>query len=185
MEERVSAEVTLRTFDVTDAEYFMNWAGDDDVTRFTTWDTYVSMEKAKEFITTVAIPHPWFKAICVNGIPIGSVTLSQGTSVNCCRAELGYVIGREHWGKGFTTQAVKLALFQGFEDLEIQRIEALVYPENKASQKVLEKAGFVQEAVLRKYLYVKGKVRDCVMFSYIKPDPHPPSLMNTSRDSEF
>lgn len=158
---------------MTDVEYFMDWAGDDDVTRFTTWDSYTSLEVAKEFLRTVAIPHPWFKAICVDGVPIGSVTLNQGTGVNCCRAELGYVIGRKYWGKGFTTQAVKLALCLGFQELQIHRIEALVYPENKASQRVLEKVGFVQEATLRKYIYAKGKVRDCIMFGYVRPEQHP------------
>lgn len=170
MEEHASPKITLRKFSMSDAEYFMDWAGDDDVTRFTTWDTYVSIEKAKEFITTVAIPHPWFKAICVDGMPIGSLTLNQGTGVNCCRAELGYVIGKKYWGKGYTTKAVKLALSLGFDELKIHRIESVVYPENRASQRVLEKAGFVREAVLRKYIYAKGRVRDCIMFSYVKPD---------------
>lgn len=169
MEENALGDVTLRDLHVSDVEEFMTWAGDDDVTGFTSWATYTSIEKAKEFIETVATPHPWFKAICLNGVPIGSLTLSQGNGVDCCRAELGYVLRKKHWGKGFTTQAVRLALVQAFKELDIERIEAFVHPENKASQKVLLKAGFVHEALLRKYRFVKGSFRDCIIFSYIKP----------------
>eukprot|EP00250_Pteridium_aquilinum_P005253 c15377_g1_i1 orf=112-624(+) len=168
MEGYTSGEVSLRSFHASDAEDFMSWAGDDDVTRFTMWDTYTSIDKAKDFLETVAIPSPWFKAICLDGVPIGSLSLNQGTGADCCRAELGYVLRKKHWGKGFTTEAVKLALVQGFKELDIERIEAFVFPDNKASQKVLQKAGFVQEAVLRKYRFAKGIVHDCLVFSYIK-----------------
>ncbi|MCO5587950.1 hypothetical protein L7F22_041903 [Adiantum nelumboides] len=129
---------------------------------------HTSTDDGKKFLESVAIPHPWFKAICLNGVPIGSLTLTQGSGLDCCRAELGYVLRKAHWGKGFTTQAVKLALVQGFKELEIQRVEAFVYPENKASQKVLLKAGFVEEGLLRKYKFVKGTVRDYLVLSYLK-----------------
>ncbi|MCO5581169.1 hypothetical protein L7F22_035047 [Adiantum nelumboides] len=163
-----TGEVSLRSFELSDIEHFMTWAGDDNVTQHLAWDTYTSKDNGKKFLESMAIPHPWFKAICFNGVPIGSLTLTQGSGLDCCRAELGYVLQKAHWGKGLITQAVKLALMQGFKELEIQRVEAFVHPENKASQKVLLKAGFVQEGLLRKYKFIKGTVRDCLVFSYLK-----------------
>ncbi|KAI5068997.1 hypothetical protein GOP47_0015298 [Adiantum capillus-veneris] len=167
-EDDTPGRVSLRSFNLGDVEHFMTWAGDDHVTQFLAWDTYTSSDDARKFLESVAMPHPWFKAICLNGVPIGSLTLTQGSGLNCCRAELGYVLRKAHWGKGFTTQAVKLALVQGFKELEIERIEAHVYPENKASQKVLVKAGLVQEGLLRKYKLTKGIVHDCLIYSYLK-----------------
>ena len=55
----------------------------------------------------------------------------------------------------------------------LERVEALVDVANPASQRVLEKAGFTREAVLRKYTAVKGVVRDMVIFSFINADPVP------------
>lgn len=65
-------------------------------------------------------------------------------------------------------QVVKAA-FSEFPHLE--RLQALVDVENVASQKVLEKAGFQREGVLRKYVVIKGKSRDMVMFSVLSNDP--------------
>lgn len=65
-------------------------------------------------------------------------------------------------------QVIKVA-FSEFPHLE--RLQALVDVENVASQKVLEKAGFQREGVLRKYVVIKGKSRDMVMFSVLSNDP--------------
>jgi RimJ/RimL family protein N-acetyltransferase len=91
-----------------------------------------------------------------------------------CRAELGYVLARAHWGRGVATAAVKRTLATVFGEVQgLERVEALVDVANPASQRVLEKAGFTREAVLRKYAAVKGVVRDTVMFSFIDTDPVP------------
>ena len=53
----------------------------------------------------------------------------------------------------------------------LERLEAIVDVENPGSQRVLEKAGFQREGVLRKYMLLKGKTRDLVMFSLLSFDP--------------
>jgi [ribosomal protein S5]-alanine N-acetyltransferase len=55
--------------------------------------------------------------------------------------ELIYHIGRAHWGKGYATEAAGACLEYGLRKLRIPRIVALVYPENRASVRVLEKIG--------------------------------------------
>jgi RimJ/RimL family protein N-acetyltransferase len=52
----------------------------------------------------------------------------------------------------------------------LERLEALVDVENIGSQRVLEKAGFQKEGVLRKYLFMKGKSRDMIMFGILSTD---------------
>lgn len=77
----------------------------------------------------------------------------------------------EFWGRGIATEAVRMATAAAFEEwADLERVEAMADAENPASQRVLEKAGFVREAVLRRYLVLKGKIRDMVMYSFVSKD---------------
>jgi RimJ/RimL family protein N-acetyltransferase len=92
-------------------------------------------------------------------------------TADACRAELGYVVARAHWGKGVATAAVRRAVAMVFGEVEgLEPVEALVDVRNVASQRVLEKAGFRREALLRSYCVVKGAVRDMVIYSFIYTD---------------
>jgi RimJ/RimL family protein N-acetyltransferase len=67
-----------------------------------------------------------------------------------------------------------MAIAQGLKEFpDVIRFQALVELENKASQRVLEKLGFLREGVLRKYSLNKGKSRDMVMYSLLSTDPIP------------
>lgn len=100
----------------------------------------------------------------------GHVVVEQGSGIHRCRAEVGYAIARKYWGQGFATKAVTRALRIAFGELEgVKRIQALVLPENVASQRVLHKAGFVREGVLRNYVNIKGNIRDCILYGYVSP----------------
>eukprot|EP01018_Ginkgo_biloba_P005818 Gb_19013 [translate_table: standard] len=90
----------------------------------------------------VVIPHPWFKAISLNRKAVEHVMLKPGRGIHSYRAEMGYAITPNYWKMGLTTQAVMHALQLGFKDLLVQGVEALVLPDNTASQRVLEKAVF-------------------------------------------
>jgi RimJ/RimL family protein N-acetyltransferase len=166
-------EVTLRKFELSDVDAMMAWASDPQVAAPCRWDAYESTEPLLAFIRDVVLPHPWFRAICLeSGRPVGAVSVSP--TGDPCRAELGYVLARAHWGRGVATAAVKRTLATVFAEVQgLERVEALVDVANPASQRVLEKAGFTREAVLRKYAAVKGVVRDMVMFSFIDTDTVP------------
>lgn len=155
---------------MADVDDFYEWASDEEVTRFMTWEPFKSKQQAREYVANVVIPHPWFKAICIQGNDkaIGHIMLKQGSGMNSCRAEMGYAISRKYWKMGVTTQAVITALKIALKELKgITRIEALVLPENVASVRVLEKAGFIKEGMLRNYVYLKGSLRDCLLFSFL------------------
>jgi RimJ/RimL family protein N-acetyltransferase len=61
-------------------------------------------------------------AIIFQGKPINTITLDQGKSRAQKKAELGYVLAKKHWGQGIATEAVKIALKKGFDDLSIDRV---------------------------------------------------------------
>ena len=78
------------------------------------------------------------------------------------------MLGFEYWGKGIATKVVRMVVEMAVDEfLDLERLEALVDVDNLGSQRVLEKAGFHREGVLRKFSFVKGKSRDMVMFSVI------------------
>lgn len=87
------------------------------------------------------------------------------------RASIGYRIAYDYWGKGIATEALKLTVKSVFEELGyLERLEAIADVDNPASQRVLEKAGFRKEGVLRKYVRLKGESKDMVMFSFLSSD---------------
>ena len=163
------ARVTLRAFTAEDLPAFLEWATDDEVTRWVTWDSYASAEDALRFLQTVAVPHPWLKAVCVDGRAAGSVVVERGRGVDACRGVLGYCLARKHWGAGVATAAVKQMVAMAFQGIDITRIDALVDQRNVASRRVLEKAGFTLEATMFKYLLVKGTLLDCFLFANYNP----------------
>ncbi|XP_022138172.1 uncharacterized protein LOC111009408 [Momordica charantia] len=166
--------VTLRPLDLTDIDDFMVWASDEKVARFCSWEPYTDKSDALKFIKDKVLPHPWYRAICVDGRPVGAIMVSPNSAArDRCREELGYVLGSKFWGKGIATVAVKLVAERIFEERPgLERLEALVDVENLASQRVVEKAGFHREGVLRKYGVLKGKTRDFVMFSLLSTHLH-------------
>ncbi|MBD5444795.1 MAG: GNAT family N-acetyltransferase, partial [Lachnospiraceae bacterium] len=83
-------------------------------------------------------------------------------------AEMGYYIGEPYWGKGLGTSAVKQACSYVFEHTDIIRIFAEPFAYNMASCRVLEKAGFQFEGLLRNNAFKNGKVVDMKMYSLIR-----------------
>ncbi|KAK4425657.1 putative [ribosomal protein S5]-alanine N-acetyltransferase [Sesamum alatum] len=169
-EEKVqeSSNITLRPIALSDVDDLMVWATDDRVTKFCLWETYTSKEQAVEYIKNQAIPHPWLRAVCIRNHAIGSITVTPCSGYGSCRAELGYVLAHKHWGKGIATRAVKMVVSMIFKEWpHLKRLQAVVHVENKGSQRVLEKAGFQREGVLRSYELLKGKAVDMVMFSIL------------------
>lgn len=164
------SQVTLRAFTIEDVSSFMEWATDDAVTEQLVWDTYTSEEDARNFLINVAIPHPWLKALCVDGKAVGSIVLERGMGFDSCTAVLGYCIARKYWGMGVTTHAVRKIVELGFQEMDIVRVEALIIQSNVASRRVLEKAGFLLEGTMYKYKLIKGKLRDCFLYAKYAPE---------------
>lgn len=83
------------------------------------------------------------------------------------RSEMGYELTHDCWGLGYAKEAIQAMRQYGIKTLNLHRIEALVYPENKASQGVLERLGFQREGILRGYAYFRDQYQDLVMYSWL------------------
>ncbi|MDE6586655.1 MAG: GNAT family N-acetyltransferase [Clostridia bacterium] len=107
-------------------------------------------------------------AIVYNGKVVGSIGAFRQGNIHSQTAELGYYISEEHWGKGITTLAVKSICEYIFAYSDIIRIYAEPFAYNRASCRVLEKAGFEFEGTLRSNAVKNGKVLDMKMYSVIR-----------------
>lgn len=79
--------------------------------------------------------------------------------------ELGYMLARDHWGKGFISEAIAAVVPFGFNTLGFHRVEAITRPANVASIRALEKNGFVQEAHLKENTFANGAFHDSLHFA--------------------
>jgi len=93
--------------------------------------------------------------------------LIPGKDVHRYTAEMGYWLAEPFWGKGIITQVVKRMADYAVGDLKMHRIFAEPYTTNSASERVLEKAGFSCEGLLRSSVFKNGKVLDQYLYSYI------------------
>lgn len=144
---------------------------DENVSKYCSWEVFPSRESAIDYFVKHDLSHPWNRAICASGRVVGSIAVKPFGGSDRCRAELGYAVASEYWGRGIATRAVRLAANAAFVEWgHLERLEAVVDLENAASQRVVEKAGFTREGVLRKYYLLKGKPRDAVIFSLLSTD---------------
>lgn len=87
------------------------------------------------------------------------------------RAEIGYVLGRPYWGQGYMQEALAAFVDHAFNGMGLRRLEAEVNPENAASCKLLERAGFRKEGTLRMRWAAKGKTYDVNAYGLLADDP--------------
>lgn len=107
-------------------------------------------------------------AITLDGEAIGSISVSRCGNIHYRTAELGYYLGEPYWGRGYTTEAVKLVCDYVFGHSDILRIFAEPFSFNVASCRVLEKAGFTCEGTLRSNAFKNGRSEDMKMYALLK-----------------
>jgi len=109
-----------------------------------------------------------FLAIDVGGKAVGSIGVFKKDDVYCKSGEIGYWLGEEYWGKGIVTEAIKQICEIAFDKFDLVRIFAEPYANNTGSRKVLEKAGFELEGIMKKGVYKNGEIHDYCMYSLIR-----------------
>jgi ribosomal-protein-alanine N-acetyltransferase len=111
----------------------------------------------------------WGVARRTDNLLIGTVTLINFDFTHR-RAEVGYALGRAHWGNGYIQEALHVLLDYAFEELDLHRIEADVDPRNAASIRTLERLGFQREGYLRERWQVGGEILDGLFYGLLRPD---------------
>jgi RimJ/RimL family protein N-acetyltransferase len=109
-------------------------------------------------------------AIATANEPIGGIGLVLGEDVNRHSAELGYFLAEPFWGQGITTAAVRTFTNWAFECFSLNRIFATPFAGNTASERVLEKAGFTREGVLKNAAVKDRVLLDQIMYAKVSED---------------
>lgn len=158
--------LVLRAFTPDDAEALVPLANDRAVWR-NVRDAFphpYGLEHAKGFIEHVAKPGFVF-AIETDGELAGACGVHPFTDVHAHGAEIGYWLGRRFHGRGMATRAVGALTEHAFSTLRLVRLQASVFEWNQASARVLEKNGYVREAVLRKSVMKDGQLIDASLYA--------------------
>ncbi|WML49215.1 GNAT family N-acetyltransferase [Neobacillus sp. PS3-34] len=144
----------------------------DEVTRHYGMDKLASVEDAEHIIELMQTNYVekrgcrWGIVLKETGELIGTAGLNALMLKNK-RAEIGYEIHPEHWRKGYASEALRGILEYSFTSLGLERMGAVVYPENQASYQLLEKLGFQKEGMLRKYMHQNNKAHDTFVYSLL------------------
>ena len=107
-------------------------------------------------------------AVTVDDRAIGSITVLRKDNIHRRTAELGYYIAEEYWGRGIMTEAVRQVCGYVFDNSDIVRIYAEPFAFNTASCRVLEKAGFRFEGVLKSNAVKNGEIVDMKMYALVR-----------------
>jgi RimJ/RimL family protein N-acetyltransferase len=163
----------LRKMTLDDAEAIFAYASDPEVTRYVTWETHHSIEDSRAFLELALDKYEsggepdWGIVYKGDHHFVGACGLVTWETVHA-RAEVGFVLSREYWGRGLMPEAVRALFSFGFDMMNLNRIEARCIAENVASARVMEKAGMTHEGTLRQREYIKGAHRDMKLYAILK-----------------
>jgi len=101
---------------------------------------------------------------------IGAIGINPQEDVNRFSAEIGYWLGEPFWVKGIATDAVRVFTKYVFDNFDLNRIFANVFEGNIASEKVVMKAEYQKEAILKKAVYKNGKFLDQYIYAILKDE---------------
>jgi [ribosomal protein S5]-alanine N-acetyltransferase len=169
--ELISGNVKLRGFRQSDAPKMAKLANNENISRNLTdgFPHPYTLQHAEEFIQRFINQDPLtIFAIEYTSDYVGNIGLVKGTDIHKKSAEIGYFIGEPYWNKGIATTAVNLITEYGFKSLDIVRIHTGIFEYNKASQRVLEKCGFVKEGIFQKSVFKQDRLWNEVRFAKLK-----------------
>ena len=182
--------LVVRAIERADLPGLMHVNGDAEVTRFLPYATWLSLGDANawyERMTKLQATGTAVQLVLIgkaSGAPVGTFLLFKHDA-GARRAEVGYVLGRAHWGTGLMREALQAVVEQAFGTLGLRRLEAEVDPDNAASTRLLERVGFVREGLLRERWLRDQRPYDVALYGLLKHEfeaaAAPPAIGTRSR----
>lgn len=172
-----SARLRLRGFRDDDLADLYAVHSDPQVMRYWSFPAWTELAQARERLANAMGGRDAQRLLCwalaertddrlVGGVTLFSIDRAQG------RAEIGYSLRSDRWGRGLAREAMQLALAHAFGALGLRRVEADIDPRNGASCALAERLGFVREGVLRERWQVAGELQDSAMYGLLARDWH-------------
>jgi RimJ/RimL family protein N-acetyltransferase len=172
--------LNLRIVEKEDLPLVAEWFNDPNFSgRFDPLDSQQSRTEIEKKYGNLSSEEKWFIIEKKDGTKIGFI----GHFPDRSNLEIGYALIPSERRKGYGTEAVLVMVDYLFLSKNIVRIQAGTNIENKASQKILEKAGFQKEGINRKILFVRGKWTDFYNYSILREEWKEPKILTktTSR----
>ncbi|KAF5059517.1 Acetyltransferase (GNAT) domain protein [anaerobic digester metagenome] len=162
---------TLRKWQLTDLESLMKHADNRKIAdRLTDQFPHPYTRESGEGFLKMAMAKdpPSVFAIDVDGEAVGCIGIFPQEDIHRLNAEMGYWLSEAFWGRGIMTAAIRRMVDYGFKTFDITRIYARPFGTNLASQRVLEKAGFIPEVRFEKVLIKNGELQDEIVYAIRK-----------------
>lgn len=164
----------LRKAKLSDAEaIFCQYAQDAEVTKYVSWSAHKDIEETREYVRMcllawdVGKAFHWVIERNEDKQAIGMIIARVAGE----KWELGYVLARVYWGRGYMTEALKALVAWALKQKDIYRIWAVCDVDNIASARVMEKAGMLREGTLRRWSVhpnISPEPRDSYCYSIVK-----------------
>ena len=173
------------------ADIFAAYAQDSKVTKYLIWRPHQGMKKTVDFLEGCLAR--WESG---EELTWGLTQKDEDRVIGmvACRirghaADIGYVLARQHWGRGYMTEAVRAVVEWVASADSVFRVWAVCDTANTASARVLEKVGMIREGVLRRWIMhpnVSSEPRDCFVYSKVRGEvlPVPPGDATSIRTHE-
>ncbi|WP_394233874.1 GNAT family N-acetyltransferase [Niallia oryzisoli] len=166
----------LRRIALEDLDDLFEIFSNPEITHHMTWDvTKTKEETLNHFVKVVMDRHEkgqsvdWAIVHKESNKVIGNCAFIAWSEKHS-RAEVGYVLNKQYWGRGYAAEALQGLIRFGFEVIGLNRIEGGCDRDNIGSENVMRKVGMKLEGILRKNEFIKGEFRDTKVFSILKKE---------------
>ena len=167
----------LRRFVESDAEaMFENWASSAENLVYVTWDPHPDVEvtrnSIRNWVASYTNPNYYKWAICLKEDPdyvIGDISIIEMDEIDSS-CEIGYILGKNYWGRGMMTEALKAVLDFCFTQAGFQKVRARYASLNLASGRVMEKAGMSYLKTIANGVERKDYVADLIYYQISRED---------------
>ena len=166
---------SLRKINEEDIPAIFDYGSNPNVSKQVSWETHQTTADTSVFVEMILEGYEqgtkalWGMELKSTGKLVGTidfVTIQERHR----KAEIGYVLSEDCWGKGYMTEAASRIIAYGFEELQLERIQARCFVENEGSSRVMEKVGMSFEGTMRNAMFAKGKFQNLNMYAIVFED---------------
>jgi len=164
--------VYFKALSLDDAQEIHRYASDKEVKRFIGWNLMHSIAETRSHVEMMinrelAGTHLYASVVLKSTQEIIGTVMFFNFNKESNSAEIGYVFGRGHWGKGYGTESVALITDFAFNSLNLHKLKARVTDANVSSIRILEKNGYQLEGRQKDEEFIEGKYFDLFLLGKI------------------
>lgn len=173
--ELMGEKICFAELSLNDALDIHSYASDKDVKRFIGWKLMKTIDETRSHIETMlkreeAGTHYYASIVLKSTRKVVGTVMIFDFDKEANQAEIGYVFHKDHWGKGYGTEALSLLSDFAFETLKLHRLNANVVDVNIGSARILEKNSFMLEGRLKDYYFIDDKYYDKLIYGRTQPE---------------